>query len=72
MKDLDQHIMWRLMFPGNLPFRFQIEHDKASAELAEHIADRVRVAANKLNVTELVDAAKVRVKPIPEATLLGR
>ncbi len=72
MKDLDQHITWRITFPGNLPVRFRIEHDKGSAKLAEQIADRVKAVATKLNVTELVDVAKVRVKPIPEATLLGR
>ncbi len=71
-KDLDQHIGWRMMFPGNLPVRFRIEHDKTSAKLADRIADRVKAVAAQLNVADLVDITKVPVEPLPATTFQGQ
>ncbi len=40
--DLKQHILWRLLHPGNVPLAFRIEYDEASARLAKHVADTVK------------------------------
>jgi hypothetical protein len=69
--DLDQHILWRLTIPKNVPVRFRIEYDRADFTQAQHIADEIRRIAGRLKVAELVDVNSVLVEPIPEAIFLG-
>jgi len=72
--DLDQHILWRLLQPGNIPLKFRIEydHDQTSARLARHTADRISAIAKDLGIGELVDVERTLVEPVPESTFLGR
>ena len=71
-KDLEQHILWRLTKPKNVPLTFQIEHDQASASLARQVADTARTVVKRLGVSELADVKTVRVEPAPETAFLGR
>lgn len=70
--DLDQHILWRLMFPGSVPLRFRIEHDEASAELARQTADAIRAVARDVGAAKVVDVAEELVASPPETAFLGR
>ncbi|MFH1718715.1 MAG: hypothetical protein ABIF19_15270, partial [Planctomycetota bacterium] len=70
--ELVQHIQWRLLHPGNVPLKFRIEHDEASAELARQTADKVRAVAKDLGISELVDVERILVEAVPETAILGR
>jgi len=70
--DLEQHIMWRLLFPKNVPLKFRIEHDEASAKLARQTADKVRVVAKDLGISELVEVERILVEAVPESVFLGQ
>lgn len=70
--DLEQHILWRLTKPKNVPLTFRIEHDQASASLARQVADTARTVVKRLGVGELVDVKTVRVEPVAETVFLGR
>ncbi len=71
-KDLEQHVLWRLLHPGNVPLKFQIEYDEASAELAKQVADTTKAVAKRLGIAELVEVTGVLVEPVPETIFLGR
>jgi len=70
--DLEQHIMWRLLCPKNVPLKFRIEHDETSAKLSKQTADKVRAVAKDLGISELVDVERILVEAVPESDLLGR
>jgi hypothetical protein len=70
--DLEQHILWRLLHPGNVPLKFRIEYDEASAELARQTADKVRAVAKDLGIVEIVDVERALVDSVPETAFLGR
>ncbi len=72
--DLDQHILWRLQRPKNvpLPLKFRIEHDETSSKLARHTTDRVRAVAKDLGIGELVEVERILVETVPESAFLGR
>ncbi len=70
--DLEQHILWRLLFPENVPFKFLIEYDEASAGLAKRVADTAKTVAKRLGVSGLVEVAGTLVEPVPETVFLGR
>jgi len=71
-KDLEQHILWRITKPKNVPFTFRIEHDQASASLAKQVADKARAVVKGLSVGELVDVKTVHIEPVDETVFLGR
>ena len=71
-KDLEQHILWRLTKPKNVPLTLRIEHDQASTSLARQVADTARAVVKRLGVGELADVKTVRVEPAPETAFLGR
>jgi hypothetical protein len=71
-KDLEQHILWRINKPKNVPFTFRIEHDQASASLAKQVADTARAVVKRLDIGELVDVKMVHVEPVAETVFLGR
>jgi len=70
--DLEQHVLWRLMKPKNVPLCFRIEHDQTSAALARQVADTAEAVVQRLGVGELADVKIVRVEPVPETAFLGR
>jgi hypothetical protein len=70
--DLDQHILWRLLFPNNVPLTFRIEHDQTSSKLARQTADKVRAVAKDLSIGELVEVERILIEAVPETTFLGR
>ena len=70
--DLEQHIMWRLMHPENVPLKFRIEHDQTSSKLAKHTTDRVRAVAKDLGISEVVEVERILVEAVPETAFLGR
>jgi hypothetical protein len=70
--DLDQHIMWRLLLPRNVPLKFRIEHDQASVKLARHTTDRVKAVAKDLGISEVVEVEEILVESVPETAFLGR
>lgn len=72
LKDLDQHILWRITYIWNLPFTFRIEHDQAGSGLAQRIADQIKAIANRLGVSDLVGVQSVLVEPVPEQAFLGQ
>jgi len=71
-KDLEQHILWRLTKPKNVPLTFRIEHDQASASLARQVADTAKAVVKRLGVGELADVKTARVEPVAETVFLGR
>ncbi len=71
-QDFEQHILWRITFVWNLPFTFRIEHDQASSDLAQRIADQIKTIANRLGVSDLVGVQSVLVEPVPEQAFLGQ
>ena len=70
--DLEQHILWRLTKPRNVPLTFRIEYDEASALLAKLVADTTRDVVKRFGIAELVDVESVLVEPVPETVFLGR
>jgi hypothetical protein len=70
--DLEQHILWRLLKPGNVPLTFRIEYDQASALMAKLVADTVRDVLKRLGIVELIGIESVIVEPVPEKAFLGR
>jgi beta-lactamase regulating signal transducer with metallopeptidase domain len=71
-EDLEQHILWRLTFPGNVPVTVRIEYDEASANLARQVADTVKATAKRLGSAELVEVTGALVEPVPDTLFLGR
>ncbi|MHC4431472.1 MAG: hypothetical protein ACYTBS_06490 [Planctomycetota bacterium] len=71
-EDVEQHILWRLMKPKNVPLTFRIEYDQASASQAKRISNTARAVIKRLGVGEVADVETVRVEPVPEAEFLGR
>ena len=71
-KDLEQHILWRLMRPKNVPLTFRIEYDQASASLAKQVADAAKAVVKRLGIAELAGVEETLVEPVPETVFLGR
>ncbi|MFC1604571.1 hypothetical protein ACFL5F_06035 [Planctomycetota bacterium] len=71
LKDLEQHILWHLTKPKNVPLTFRIEHDPASASMAIKVADTARAVIKRLGIGELADVETIRVEPAPETIFLG-
>jgi hypothetical protein len=70
--DLEQHVLWRLTYPGNLPLRLRVEYDQASAPMARQVAEMIKTTAQSLGVADLVALAQVLTEPVPETAFLGR
>jgi hypothetical protein len=70
--DLEQHVLWHLTYPGNLPIRLRIEYDQASAATAKQVAGSIKTTAQSLGVADLVAGAQVLIEPVPETAFLGR
>jgi beta-lactamase regulating signal transducer with metallopeptidase domain len=70
--DLEQHILWRLLHPGNVPLTFRIEYDEASSQVARQVADTAKAVVKRLGLTELVGVTGVLAEPVPETVFLGR
>lgn len=70
--DLEQHILWRLTKPKNVPLTFRIEYDEPSALVAKLVADTARDVVKRLGIAELVGVESILVKPAPETAFLGR
>jgi hypothetical protein len=70
--DLEQHILWRITKPKNVPFTFRIEHDQASTSLAKQVSDTASAVVKRLGVGELVSVKTVLVEPVAETVFLGR
>jgi hypothetical protein len=70
--DLEQHVLWHLTYPGNLPISLRVEYDQASAPLARQVAETIKTTAQRLGVAELVAVEGVLVEPVPEMAFLGR
>lgn len=70
--DLEQHILWRLTMPRNVPLTFRIEHDEASAPVARQVAETATAVARRLGIADLVKVTPVLVQPVPEEAFLGR
>ncbi len=70
--DLEQHILWRLTMPKNLPLTFRIEYDEASSQLAKQVANTAKAIAKREGLTDLVNVAGVLVEPVPEKAFLGK
>lgn len=71
-KDLEQHILWRLFKPKNVPLTFRIEYDKASGSQAKQVADTARAVVKRLGISDLVPVEETLVEPVPESAFLGR
>jgi hypothetical protein len=50
--DVEQHILWRLTKPKNVPLTFRIEYDEASAALARQVADKAKAVAKRVGLAE--------------------
>jgi hypothetical protein len=72
LKDLEQHILWRITKPKNVPLTFRIEYDQASASLAKKVADKTEAVVKRLGIDELADVKMVPVDPVPEIVFQGR
>ena len=70
--DIEQHILWRLTMPKNVPLKFRIEHDETSALLAKQVAEMCKTTAKRLGIAEVVEVEEVLVQPVPESAFLGR
>ena len=70
--DLDQHILWRLLHPKNVPLTFRIEYDEASTALARQTADKISAIAKDLGLGELAEVERILVDLVPESAFLGR
>jgi len=71
-KDVEQHILWRLLLPKNVPLTFRIEYDQASASLAKQVADAAQAVVKRLGIAELAGVEEALVEPVPEKAFLGR
>jgi len=71
-KDLEQHILWRLTMPKNVPLTFRVEYDQASAALARQVADTAKAVVKRLGIGELAGVEEVLVEPVPAKAFLGR
>jgi len=70
--DLEQHILWRLTMPKNVPLRFRIEYDEASALLARQVTEMTKAVAKRLGIADVVEVDEALVEPVPEDIFLGR
>ena len=70
--DLEQHILWRLLMPKNVPLKFRVEYDEASALVAKQVAETAKTVAKRLGIAEVVEVAEILVEPFPEAQFFGR
>ena len=70
--DLDQHILWRLLRPKNVPLKFRIVHDEGSALLAKQVGEMCKTIAKRLGIAEVVKVEEVLVAQVPESEFLGR
>jgi hypothetical protein len=70
--DLEQHVLWRLTYPGNVPIRLRVEYDQASAPMARQVAEMIKTTAHNLGVADLVAVTQVLTEPVPETAFLGR
>lgn len=70
-KDLEQHILWRLTKPKNVPLRFRIEYDPASTSQAKQIADTAKAVVKRLGIDELAPVEEVLVELVPEKAFFG-
>ena len=70
--DLEQHILWRLTKPKNVPLTFRIEYDHPSASTAKYLAGTARAVVKRLGVGEFVYVTTVPVEPVAETVFLGR
>jgi len=70
--DLDQHILWRLMHPGNIPLKYRIEYDETSTKLSRQAADKIKAFAKDMGIGELVEVERILVESVPESAFLGR
>lgn len=70
--DLEQHILWRLLMPGNVPLTFRIEYDEASASMARQVAETAKAIAKRLDISDVVEVVEALVEPVPETVFLGR
>jgi beta-lactamase regulating signal transducer with metallopeptidase domain len=70
--DLEQHILWRLTMPKNVPLTFRIEYDEASSALAKQVATTAKAVAKRVGLADLVGVAGTLVEPVPESAFLGK
>jgi hypothetical protein len=70
--DLEQHILWRLTMPKNVPLTFRIEYDEASSALAKQVANMAKAVAKGAGLTDLVGVAGTLVEPVSESAFLGK
>ena len=70
--DLEQHILWRLTMPKNLPLTFRVEYDQASSQLAKQVVDTARAVAKRVGLVDLVNVMGVLVESVPERAFLGK
>ncbi len=70
--DLEQHILWRLTMPKNVPLTFRIEYDEASYPLAKQVAETAKAIAKRVGLTELVGVTGTLVEAVPESAFLGK
>lgn len=70
--DLEQHILWRLTMPQNVPLRFRIEYDEASALSAKQVAEMAKAVAKRLGIADVVEVVEALVEPVDEAVFQGR
>jgi hypothetical protein len=70
--DIEQHILWRLTMPKNVPLTFRIEYDEASALMARQIAETARAIVKRFGIADVVKVEEALVQPVPEAAFLGR
>jgi hypothetical protein len=70
--DLEQHILWRLTMPKNVPLTFRIEYDEASYLSAKQVAETARAVAKRVGLTELVGVTGALVEAVPESAFLGK
>jgi hypothetical protein len=70
--DLEQHLLWRLTMPKNVPLTFRIEYDAASYQLAKQVADTATAVAQRVGLTDLVGVARIPIEAVPESAFLGK
>jgi len=70
--DLEQHILWRLTKPKNVPLKFRVEYDDASTQLARQVVDTAKAVAKRLGVAQLVEVEGALVEPVSEKAFEGR
>ncbi len=70
--DIEQHILWRLTMPKNVPLTFRIEYDEASALMARQIAETARAVVKRFGIADVVDVVEALVEPVDEAVFLGQ